>query len=262
MGKEYAGQLQVASKGHFYGETFPEGMLNVEPWGTKEERTLISPNINFDETVTRLITRLTDCPLPADDLLLVDRYHIFIYMRCLSYGGDYTFHFKCSECGQKVRHDMDLEKDLDVRYVDNVEMLKGLGLKSVDELQEPFTFILPDQQKELGWRMLRGKDERAVERFARRMSKKSSGDEKEDYIYRAALRIMSFDGHPVDDISEAMRVVESLKGKDALAFRQAVESVDFGIETEIEVRCKSCGYPNDMKMPLEKSFFRPERKVI
>lgn len=263
MGKEYIGELQVASKGHFYGDAFPDGLLHVEPWGTKEERTLISPNINYDETITRLITRLTDCPLPPDDLLLVDRQHIFIYMRCLSYGGDYSFFFKCSECGQKVKHQMDLEKDLDVRYVDDKEMLEGLGLRGIDELQEPFTFILPGQAKELGWRMLRGKDERAVDRFVRRMSKRTQGsDEKEDYIYRTALRIMSFDGKPVTDINEAMTIAESLKGKDALAMRQAVESVDFGIETEIEAVCKNCGYPNDMRMPLEKTFFRPERKVI
>ena len=41
MGKEYIGELQVASKGLLYDEKFPSGKLHVEPWGTQEERLLI-----------------------------------------------------------------------------------------------------------------------------------------------------------------------------------------------------------------------------
>jgi hypothetical protein len=262
MGKEYIGELQVASKGAFYGESFPSGIVHVQPWGTKEEKLLISPNINYNETIDRLVGRLTDCPLPPGDLLLVDRQHLFIYMRCLSYGGDYSFFFKCSECKEKVKHDMDLEKDLTVRYVDDRELLKSLKMSSVEEMVEPFEFELPVQKKMLGWRMLRGKDERSVDKYVRRMTQRSNSDEKEDYIYRTALRIVTFDGAPVDNISDAMEIAESLKGLDALAMRQAVESVDFGIENEIEPVCRNCGYPNDMIMPLEKTFFRPERRVI
>jgi hypothetical protein len=93
------------------------------------------------------------------------------------------------------------------------------------------------------------------------MLKKKSSDERHDYIYRAALRVVTVDGEEVD-IAEAQHLVKSLRGKDALAFRQAVERVNFGIDPEVEAPCQYCGYPNDLILPMDKSFFRPERSVI
>lgn len=261
MGKEYIGELQVASKGILYGNSFPDGMLHVEPWGTQEERLLISRNIDYDETINRLVKRLTDCPIPAEDLVLADRQHIFIYMRCLSLGGDYSFYFRCDDCDEKVKHSMDLENDLNVKYADDPELLRLLGFDGPEDFQEPFEFTLPVQQKKVAWHLLRGKDEARVKKYAQRMTKKHGSDERYDYVYRAALRIDSVDGQELD-ITDAIAFVSSLKGKDALAIRQAVDRVDFGIDTEIEVKCRNCGYPNDLIMPIDKSFFRPERSVI
>jgi len=261
MGKEYIGELQVASKGLLYDEKFPSGKLHVEPWGTQEERLLISPNIDYDEVIDRLVKRLTDCPIPADDLTLPDRQHIFIYMRCLSFGGDYSFFFQCSECKEKVKHSMDLEKELDVKYADDPELLSSLGFDDAEDFKEPFEFVLPLKQQRVGWRMLRGKDERKVKKYVQKMTKRHGSDERYDYIYRAALRIVSVDGKDLE-ITDKLSFVSSLKGKDALAIRQAVDKVDFGLDTELEVKCRSCGYPNDLIMPIDKSFFRPERSVI
>lgn len=265
MGKEYQGEVQLASKGHFYGEAFPDGIMHVEPWGTEEERLLVSPNVNHHETLNRLITRLTDCPLPPDDLLLVDRQHVFFYMRCLSYGGDYTITYQCEneQCSEKATHDLDLEK-LDVTYIDDDELLESLGVESVDHLVEPFRFNLPIQEKTVGWRMLRGKDEHEVDKYVRRMTKKvrkgRGQDERSDYLYRLALRIEEVDGQKMS-IGDAMSFVRSLKGKDALAIRQEIEVVDFGIDTEIYPVCPHCGYENEMILPRHRSFFRPKRRV-
>jgi hypothetical protein len=265
MGKEYAGELQLASKGHFYGDAFPDGIMHVEPWGTEEERLLVSPNVNHHESLDRLITRLTDCPLPPGDLLLVDRQHVFFYMRCLSYGGDYTYNYQCENesCGEKATQDIDLEK-LDVTYVDSQELLEAMGVEGVDQIEEPFRFKLPIQEKEVAWRMLRGKDEREVDKYVRRMTKKArkgaSRDERSDYIYRLALRISEVDGQKMA-ISDSMEFVRSLKGKDALAIRQEIEVVDFGIDTELTPTCPHCGFENEIILPRHKSFFRPKRRV-
>jgi len=261
MGKEYAGELTLASKGFFYEDKFPGGVLHVEPWGTKEERLLISPNINYSSAIDRLISRLTDCPIPPGDLLLSDRQHIFFYMRCLSYGGAYSFSYKCSECGEKVKHDMDLENDLEVKYADDPALIKSLGFKDVSEMKEPFICQLPIQNKALGWRMLRGRDEALVRKYSSQMRKKGLTDEDPGYLYRLALRIMEVDCEPMHNISDALALVETLKGKDALAIREAIESVDIGIDPELEVVCRNCGYPNDVLMPQDKSFFRPGRSA-
>jgi hypothetical protein len=265
MGKEYAGDLVLASKGIFYKDALSDGVITVEPWGSEEERLLVSPNIDFNETLDRLIKRLTNCPIPPSELLLVDRHHIFLYMRCLSYGGEYSISFKCESCGNKVSHDMDLEKDLDVRYADDPDLLVSLNMKKGERLSEPFRFTLPIQKKVIGWRMLRGKDEDSVKKYVRRIASKAKlkkeDDERPDYIYRSALRVVEFDGHEVSELTEAMDIIKSLRGKDSLAFRQEIEAVDFGIDTELVVSCRSCGYPNELMMPLDKTFFRPRTRV-
>lgn len=260
MSREYSGQLHLASKGIFYDGKIPDGILKVEPWSTKEERLLLSPSLAFEETIDRLISAVTDCPIPPEDLLLADRQHLFFYMRCLSYGGDYEFHFKCEECKEKVSRDFDLEKDLDVVYSDNTDLLEDRSISSMDELTEPFEFTLPLQNKRVEWRMLRGKDERSIERIIQKKSKRSHNKEDESYILRLATRLVSVDDEKFDNIYDAVAFVETIKGKDSLAFRQEIESVNIGIDTEIEIRCK-CGFPNELLIPLDKSFFRPRRKA-
>lgn len=263
MGKEYHGQLQLASKGFFYNDQVPDGIINVDPWGTQEERLLISPAISFTETVSRLIKKLTDCPIDANELLLVDRWHLFIYMRCLSFGADYSFNFKCDECSSKSRHTIDLEKDLDVTYVDDKELLESL---SVDTLEEPFTLKFPVNGKTIKWRMLRGKDEAATEKYVARMRSNPRGKrmpqgEDAGYAFRLATRIVS-----IDDVeptpSDALELIESLKGKDSLALRQAITELSIGVNQELRPICDTCGWENEITMPLDKTFFRPERRAV
>lgn len=264
MGKEYLGELQLASKGHFYNIDW-DGVLHVEPWGLEEESILMSPNVSFTEALDRLIPRLTDCPVKPPDLLLKDRFQIFLYMKCLSIGSDYTFFYPCENdmCGKKARHDMNLEKDLNVTYVDDPDFLESIGMDDVEQLTEPFDLILPNNHT-IGWRMLRGKDERAVDKYVRRMQKGTTKKPaKKDHVYRAALRIETIDGEKPDNIREAMDfVINSMRGKNAVAFRQAIEEMRFGVDTELQdVECDHCGYPQDIEMPLDKEFFRPKKRI-
>jgi len=262
MGRQYHGQLQLASKGQFYNGALPDGILNVDPWGTQEERLIISPAVPFTEILNRLIKRLTDCPMDPLELLLVDRWHLFIYMRCLSYGGEYSFNFKCDECSTKNRSTIDLELDLDVTYADDKDLLLNLGVSSLDE---PFTLALPMLGKIVRWRMLRGSDEVATEKYVSNMRSKGSRrgalkDEDQGYIFRLARRIVDIDGVQ-PSISDALELIESLKGKDALALRQAIQNMNIGIEQELRPKCDSCGWENEIIMPLDKTFFRLESRV-
>ena len=262
MGKEYHGSIQLASKGLF-NEGFTDGIVKVDPWGTEDERLLISPSLDFEETLDTLCRRCTnlkDILIEPGDLVLPDRRHLFFYMRCLSYGGEYSFSTKCTECGQKFKHVMDLEKDLDVKYADDNDLKEDLGLLPEESLTEPFSFVLPITGKSLSWRMLRGKDEHAVKRYVKRQKQRGQVSDRPDYQYRLALRVVSLDGVNLN-IGDAMDLVRSLRGKDALAFRQEIRAVNFGIIDEFEVKCKECGYPNDVALPMDQTFFRPEGRV-
>ncbi len=260
MANEYNGKIQLASKGILYeGELADrKGVLNVEPWGTPEERLLVSPSLTFTETIDRLVKKCTDCPNDAGELLLIDRWHLFIYMRTLSYGGAYSFPYKCAECGSKQKHSMDLEKDLDVVYGDDEDLLQTLA---VERLEEPFHFILPIQEKKIGWRMLRGADELSTAKYSNRAKKrgnKVAGDD-DTYVHRMATRIVEIDDNNDPSLLDRMDLVRSLKGRDSLEFREQVSRIDIGIEDTIYPKCGNCGWENEETLPMDKSFFRPER---
>lgn len=262
MSNQFEGSIQLASKGKLYNNELPDGIVKATAWGTAEERIFVSPSLDFDESLDRVIKQSTDLPFDPSKLLLVDKQHLFLYMRCLSYGGDYSFSFACENCGSKVTHSIDLENDLDTVFIDDKDFLNGLGVK---EITEPFRLKLPLLGKEIGWRMLRGSDEKTIKRLIAkdeaRSNKSSASGEGAEYLYRLALRIVDFDGKPVDDILEAIDVLRLLKGKDLLALRQDIQSIDFGVKSEFEIKCTKCGYTNTVLMPLDKSFFSPKRRT-
>ena len=261
MGLEFHGKLQLASKGVLYDNRIPDGYLHVNPWSTQEERLLSSPSIPFTEMLNRLIKKCTDCPIDPGDLLLADRWHLFLYMRCLSYGGSYSFDYKCTDCHQKQRHDMDLEKDLDVVYADDEEMLAELGVES---LVEPFELKLPAKGVTIKWRMLRSKDDAAADKYAvevrSRARRSIAKGEDPSYSYRLARRIVEIDGQ-TPTITDALAFVDTLTGVDSLEFRRALNGIRFGVVEEIKATCENCGWENEVSMPLDKSFFLPERRA-
>lgn len=269
MPTEYHGKVQIASKGFFYEGALAEndGFVNVNPWGTTEERLLASPSLTFTETIDKLIKNCTDCPLDPGELLLVDRWHLFMFMRCTSYGGDYSFPYKCSQCGSKEHHKMDLEKDLDVIYPDDPTLLKELGLHKEHRLEEPFEFILPVQGKTIKWRMMRGKDEHNIARYVTRIKNRrnqtggSTNESDIAYIYRQALRIVAIDNVMDPPITDCIELIESLKGKDSLEWRNQTSSMNIGIEDTLYLKCSNCGWENESTLPVDKTFFRPAKRT-
>lgn len=245
MGKEYNGQLILASKGMYYNGKVPDGIVNVEAWSTKDERLLFNRNTSFTDNLDRLIKNCTDLKITPDELILADKTQIFFYMRCLAYGGDYSFDFRCSNCDKKAIHNMDLEKDLVVDY-------------ATDDMQEPFETKL--SQHTITWKLLRGSDEKEVEKHVKRLRAKGSKEDDPGYIYRLATRLVTINNLPADNIVESMDFIEKLRGRDVLTIRQSIDSVRIGINPEIEVDCNHCGYPNDINLPMDKSFFRPAKQ--
>lgn len=257
MSKEYNSTVTLPSRGVLYDGKVPDGTVTVEPWSTKEERILASPSVPFSSALDKLIQKCTDIEMSPSDLLLVDRWFLFIWMRCISYGGDYSFQYKCDSCGEQQTHFMNLEKDLDVVYSDDEEMLAAAGLT---ELREPFELTFPVNEHTIGWRMLRGADETRVDKYVKQLRRRKSFVDTDDsgYLYRAALRIETIDGNKTDVVS-ALKFIEDLRGRDSLAFREAIDSVSVGIRPDLFITCK-CGWENEITIPLDKTFFRPGRR--
>lgn len=243
MAKEYDGQLELASKGRFYNGEVPDGIVKCEAWDTVMERKLLSRTIPFNEKLYMLFKACTDLKLEPKKLLLVDQVHLFYYIRCLSVGAEYEFSFECSSCEKKASKVIDLEKDLQVDY-------------AIEDMSEPFSVTLPIKGDVIEWRMLRGEDEDDTQKYVNRLRSKGNADDDPGYFYRLAKRIVSINGNKSDSIIDSMLYLK-LKGKDNLALHNAIRSVQIGVNPELEVECNWCHYPNDIVLPMDKSFFRP-----
>jgi hypothetical protein len=246
----YEGQVVLASKGKFYGDQVPEGVVNCNAWDATIEKKLLSRSVPFNQSLDYLLKTCTDLKLDPADLILADRSQLLFYIRCLSVGTGYRFDFQCKNCDKKsVVTDVDLERDLSVDYV-------------TDDTIEPFECALPVSGKTIRWRLLRGRDERATDKYVTRMRSRGIKDE-DGTFHRMASRVVSIGDNPIteNNFLEALNFVSKLKGKDNLAFIQAIESIEIGVNPEITRDCTHCGYPNELMLPVDKSFFRPIARV-
>jgi len=247
MAEEYVKQVTLPSKGIFYEDKIPEGLVNIEPMGTREEK-LFASGTSGSLVIDKVFSSCVDCPIPPLDLVLGDRLFLLLQIRSISYGDEYSFPFRCSECNEKAWGSVSISK-LPIRYAKE-------GSSST------FSMLLPILGNEIEVRFLTGKDEIAVQRYVKQIASKRGKAGEAEYVYRFARRIESIDGQSVG-IREAMELFESLKGEDSIYFRDEISEYEVGPELEIEVPCNYCNYLNGpMFMPMDTEFFRPRKRNI
>ena len=261
----YLSQIELGSAGKLYGGKIPDGLLLCEPWTTQEEM-LLNSGINVHLLLDKLITNCCKHPagLLPEDLTNHDRFQIFFHLRNLSYPKPYHFSFRCSECNEKATVTINLATDLETRYLGRTPVLDGLGMptgqfQAVD-FAEPVIVPLPNGVT-VGWRYLRGKDEKLIEQYEKRVRAKNPGAPADaGYQYRMALRIVQLDGQDVT-LPAALEFVSDRRrfpGECSLTLRENFEANSHGVIPRVEPKCNHCQYPNGpFSLPLDESFFRP-----
>jgi hypothetical protein len=61
-------------------------------------------------------TIISKSDIDLNELYVEDEYALFVFLRMISYGTDYTSEITCPTCSTKQAIQIDLEKDLDVKY--------------------------------------------------------------------------------------------------------------------------------------------------
>lgn len=249
MSEAYLKEIQLPSRGKFYGGQIPEGYISVEPLGTKDEKLFSAGPDSGAEVINKIYDSCVSCPIDHRDLVLGDRLFILFQLRSISYGSRYDYPFRCEECGTKSWGSIDLDK---------VPLIEPSG--ELEDLSK-FSVHLPILGKDLVLRLLTGRDEEKIRRYSQQINARTKGQSANvEYIYRLARRVESLDGEPVG-IREAMEFVETLKGEDSLALRDAIIDHDVGPSMEVEPNCQSCGFPNGpFVLPIGPEFFRPRRR--
>jgi len=246
MAEEYLKEVQLPSKGLFYDGQIPDGLICIEPMGTKEEKLFASGKSAGSEVINKIFDSCVTSPISHKDLVLGDRLFLLLQIRAISYGDKYSFPFRCTECGSKSWATLDIP-EIPIRYAD-------------DNAGSTFTVELPILKHKLELRLLTGIDEDKVKKYSNQLNKKTKGNADDStMIYRLARRIEAIDDEPCG-IREAMELVEKLKGMDSNYLKDEIEAHDIGPEILVEPDCNSCGYENGpFIMPFDSEFFRPRR---
>ncbi len=243
----YLQEVTLPSNGQFYDGKIPGGTVQVEPMGTREEKLFSSGEASGSSILDKLFSTCVKSPIPSLDLVLGDRLFLLLKIREVSYGDDYLYTFYCDECRSRSAATVNLS---------SLRILHPMvGSDGTFEVRLPLTGV------QVKLRLLTGQDEEKVKQYARQLrTKQTVNVEGVEYVYRLARRIVSIDGKEDISIREAMEFVESLKGMDSVAVKDALDENEVGPDLEVSPICH-CGYAVEpMTLPMTKEFFRPRRR--
>jgi hypothetical protein len=242
--------VELPSKGRLYEGKIPGGKLNVRAMTAREEKLIYGGKGNISEKMEMLLSSCVQLPsaFSPSDLLISDRFFLLIKIRLISFGSEYPIQVRCPDCDNQFIKNFDLT-ELNVKTYDNNE-----------EKAEPFLVTLPVAGKTIGLKILRGKDENAIHKYAKgRGVKEEVGDPA--YTYSLARSIVSFDQKPISQI-DALQLVEKLVSRDTMELRHALEENDCGVDTDISLECPKCSFLIETRLPVTEEFFRPKRKSL
>lgn len=228
-------------------DRMPGGKVLISSMTASEEKIMANKGQIASDKTNILLTRACDLGSVApDELILADRFYLLIKLRSISYGNVYGVQIVCEGCDTQFRHEVDLERDLQVKVAD-------------EEWAEPFTVTLPMTKRLLSLRLLRGSDERSIDQQIKRKHQKNIHEPgNPGYTLLLAKHITAIDGEDMRGPG-ALNFVEKMPVRDRTALTDAISANSPGIDPEMEFLCPNCGYTNEAVLPMSAEFFRPRR---
>lgn len=243
---------KLPSRGIWYGDKLPEGMIGVRATTGAEDLVLDSPSMTVDQKVTRLIKACVDYPngFSADDLTLTDRFAAMVAVTVVTYGTQFKFPFPCAKCEAANETSVNVATEVTERTPEDI-----LKEHPALELVEPFEIVLPISKKKVSLRHLRASDEAGILKRARSpLAIKVEGIDPLKNI-RTTHHIVKIDDAPVTD---SMRddLVRTIHSRDRRAIERTIEMYSTGMNFSIPRRCSKCGFEQRVLVPFGMDFFR------
>lgn len=238
-------EFEFPSKGRFYTDIPP--VVHIRPMTGEEEQILATPRfVKKGKAIDMIFDRCIREKINTEDLLSVDRTHLLIYLRGISYTPEYDVEIKCPECGIKFQTVIDLNG----LEVDDCPPEFG-----PDDLEG----VLPVSGFHYRYRLSLGKDEQQISQY-RDKKIQDWGDQSEDdtLLYRTALLLEELEG--VTMLKEIQFLLKKLPIADVAHLRNEINQPPFGVKTEVPMLCPSCTEEFKIDLPLETSFFFPRKK--
>ncbi len=252
--------ITLPSRGVLYTPNGPlaKGQVRIAPMTLVEENFITAPTAKAHDGLAKAIQKCVQESIDVNQLLAADKYFIFMMLRAITYGSDYTFNWECSTLGAD-------RKPCNFLNRSTVHIPDEFRVKQLDDAdKEPFQVRLPGCGKTLSFRLARGYDEQAIERFETKMKRDKKSNIQStatSEAFKLALLITAIDDNEITDdidITQVLTWVTSLEALDVVHYRDKLDFYTPGIDTTVTLTCEECGSRHEMDLPLTHEFFRPE----
>ena len=239
--------VDLPSGGKVYGENSPlkDGTIEIKYMTAKEEDILTSQNLIRKGIVLEklLDSLILTKGVVSDDLLTGDRNAVLVSARVLAYGPEYECNITNPNTDETMEHSFDLTS---CEY----KILPD----DVDYSNNKFKFKLPGSGINITFKLLTGKDEKAVDAELKSMSKIGATREM---TTRLRYIITSVDGK--DDKATINSFVDNMLSRDSLALRKEVQRIQPDIDLTQEVDFEGDAVKVDI--PMTANFFWPSDQL-
>jgi len=238
--------VELPSKGYFYFEGHPlsSGKVEVKYMTAKEEDILTSQNLIKQGTAidTLLKSLIVDKSVNMDDMLIGDKNAIMIAARILGYGKEYKFTYDEEE------QSVDLSK-LEPAKIDFSKFTKGVN---------EHTYKLPVSEREIGFKLLTGKDEDEIAEEIK-AKKKISKNQSFELTTRLKHMIISVDGKSEKSYINNF-VDNEFLSRDSLPFRNYLSTITPDVDMNATI-FDSDGKETAVVIPITLRFFWPSAGI-
>ena len=244
--------VRLPSMGKFYsGPNLPSnGVIHLRPMTGQEEQILATQrHVRSGVAMNMIFKSCFQENIDVEKLLVIDRTHILIYLRGISYGVMYDVSLKCPECGSSFEHSINLNALVPRFCEENFNSDDLVG--TMPQCGYTFKYRLPT-----------AKDESDVNEYRERRAKQQPQAIDDTFVHRAALLIQSISDGAVE-ITNTMHIKSLLQRMvvaDVNYVRNVLMDPPFGVQTEVPIICPSCLCEWEVELPMETSFFFPRRR--
>ena len=231
-------EIELPSKGLVYPEDNPlsSGKVEIKYMTAKEEDILTNQAyIQKGIVLDKLLESVVVSKINIDDLVIGDKNALLIATRILGYGGNYEVNINGNN------------EVIDLTGLENKSLDESSFMKGVNE----FTFTLPSNNTVVTYKLLTGKDEKAIERELAGL-KKINKNTSPELSTRLKHIILSVDG---DTEKKSIRefVDGYLLARDSRALREHIRDTQPDVDLNVILDSGE-----EVRVPIGLNFFWPD----